>query len=90
MITDILDDIKSSRNKEEQIISAVHLLNFLPEEGAHEFYGKIEDFEIVKISENLIRASYLLEEKTRKTRRTSIWKKENIWKMVFHQGTVIL
>jgi len=67
-----------------------NILARLPLEQNYEIYGKVINFEIAHISENLIRANYTLEEKTKRTRRTSIWQRHhNNYQMIFHQGTVI-
>jgi len=53
-------------------------------------YVKVFNFKIDHISENLIRANYTVEEKTKRTRRTSIWQRHhNNYQMIFHQGTLI-
>ena len=65
-----------------------NILSRLPLEQNDDLLGKVIDFEIYQISENLIRANYTLEEKTRCTLRTSIWKRQhNNYQMIFHQGT---
>jgi hypothetical protein len=67
-----------------------NILARLPLEQNYEIYGKVINFEIAHISENLIRANYTLEEKTKRTRRTSIWQRHhNNYQMIFHQGTLI-
>ena len=64
-----------------------NILSRLPLEQNDDLLGKVIDFEIYQISENLIRANYTLEEKTRRTLRTSIWKRQNDnYQMIFHQG----
>lgn len=67
-----------------------NVLARLPLEQNDEILGEVIDFEIDNITEYLIRANYILEEKTRRTRRTSIWQRQNDnYQMIFHQGTVI-
>lgn len=64
------------------------ILSRLPLEQNDAPLGKVINFETYQISENLIRANYTLEEKTRRTLRTSIWKRQhNNYQMIFHQGT---
>jgi hypothetical protein len=71
-----------------KIYDKKNILLHLPLEQNNDPVGKIIDFEIYQISENLIRAHYNLEEKTRRTMRTSIWKRQhNNYQMIFHQGT---
>lgn len=67
-----------------------NVLARLPLEQNDEILGEVIDFEIDNITEYLIRANYILEEKTRRTRRTSIWQRQNDnYQMIFHQGTVL-
>lgn len=67
-----------------------NVLARLPLEQNDEILGEVIDFDIDNITEYLIRANYILEEKTRRTRRTSIWQRQNDnYQMIFHQGTVI-
>jgi hypothetical protein len=66
------------------------ILEALPLEQQHDVYGNISEFEIALLSDTFIRAHYLLQEKDRLTRRTSLWQKDqNSYQMIFHQGTVI-
>jgi hypothetical protein len=50
-----------------------------------------EDFHCQKLATDLYLLTYTLtQQKTRKTRRSTIWQKTaEGWKIVFHQGTVI-
>lgn len=49
------------------------------------------DFEIIQISPNNYLLTYvLIQNKTRHTRRATIWRKVNDqWKILYHQGTII-
>ncbi len=49
------------------------------------------DFHIRALSSDTYLLTYnLLEDKERKTRRTTIWQKTNSdWKIVYHQGTIV-
>lgn len=50
-----------------------------------------EGFHCQKLAENVYLLTYtLLQQKTRKTRRTTIWRSTpEGWKIVFHQGTLV-
>lgn len=52
---------------------------------------EISDFETTKIAQDNYLLTYvLLQNKTRRTRRSTIWRKINEqWKILYHQGTVI-
>lgn len=50
-----------------------------------------KDFESIKIDENNYLLTYvLIQNKTRVTRRSTIWRKCNSeWKILYHQGTIV-
>ncbi|WP_085422691.1 DUF4440 domain-containing protein [Xaviernesmea oryzae] len=49
------------------------------------------DFTISRLADGLYRLSYILEEPGRRTRRTTLWRNTpEGWKILFHQGTVIV
>lgn len=48
------------------------------------------DFSIQPLADSLFLVSYTLDEPTRTTRRSTIWRRDGqFWKIVFHQGTVV-
>lgn len=48
------------------------------------------DFWIRPLAENLYQLNYVLQQPDRRTRRTTLWrKKDEVWQIVFHQGTVM-
>lgn len=48
------------------------------------------DFSIRPLAENLYQLNYVLQQPDRRTRRTTLWrKKDEVWQIVFHQGTVM-
>lgn len=50
-----------------------------------------KDFELTKMaSDNYLLTYVLIQDKTRHTRRSTIWRKVNgQWKILYHQGTII-
>jgi hypothetical protein len=62
-----------------------------------EFYKKPEpegwscsDFSIRQLAEGLYQLNYILQQPDRRTRRTTLWRKnEDAWRIIFHQGTII-
>jgi hypothetical protein len=50
-----------------------------------------KDFELTKIApDNYLLAYILIQDKTRVTRRTTLWRYiHGVWKILYHQGTVI-
>ncbi|MGO7807949.1 hypothetical protein ACC694_37475, partial [Rhizobium ruizarguesonis] len=62
-----------------------------------EFYKKPEpegwscsEFSIRQLAEGLYQLNYILQQPDRRTRRTTLWRKnEEAWQIVFHHGTVI-
>jgi hypothetical protein len=52
---------------------------------------KTSNFEITKIApDNYLITYVLIQDKTRRTRRSTIWRKINgQWKILYHQGTII-
>ena len=77
-----------------KIYTKKDLLESLPLEAVNNCslgQSEVTDFELNRISEDLIRVNYTLKEKTRNTQRTSIWEMKGAhYQMIFHQGTVIL
>jgi hypothetical protein len=57
----------------------------------HEDVWEASDFRCQKLAEDLYLLTYtLLQDKTRLTRRSTIWRKtDGDWKIVFHQGTIV-
>lgn len=48
------------------------------------------DFHCLELAENLYLLTYTLNQGTRRTRRSTIWRRSDQgWKIVFHQGTVV-
>lgn len=48
------------------------------------------DFSIRPLAENLYQLNYVLQQPDRRTRRTTFWRKrDEVWQIVFHQGTVM-
>ncbi|UVD59059.1 DUF4440 domain-containing protein [Rhizobium sp. Pop5] len=62
-----------------------------------EFYKKPEpegwscsEFSIRELAEDLYQLNYILQQPDRRTRRTTLWRKNaDAWQIVFHQGTII-
>jgi hypothetical protein len=49
-----------------------------------------DDFHCLELAENLYLLTYTLNQGTRLTRRSTIWRRSSQgWKIVFHQGTVV-
>lgn len=49
-----------------------------------------DEFSLRRLAGDLYHLAYVLTEPTRKTYRTTLWRREEAcWKIVFHQGTVI-
>jgi len=74
-------------NKEDEINGSVI---------SNKVYGKIIDFEIKKLSDEYVQATYKMikndepNEDRRYSLRSSIWKYiDGKWKMIFHQGTLV-
>jgi hypothetical protein len=57
----------------------------------HENVWEASDFRCQKLGEDLYLLTYtLLQDKTRLTRRSTIWRRSGEgWKIVFHQGTIV-
>ena len=53
---------------------------------------EIKDFHCLEISQNNYLVTYtLIQDKKRVTRRSTVWKKRgNDWKIVYHQGTIVV
>ena len=65
------------------------ILTRLPDEETREI--KSYDFEVREITEEVIQIFYKTESTTRMAARNSIWLKvDSSWKMVFHQGTLLI
>lgn len=48
------------------------------------------DFTLRQIAADLYQLNYILQQPTRQTRRTTLWRQTgDAWQIVFHQGTVI-
>ncbi|ANL28639.1 NTF2 domain-containing protein [Rhizobium phaseoli] len=62
-----------------------------------EFYKKPEpdgwscsEFSIRQLADELYQLNYILNQRDRQTRRTTLWRKNaDSWQIVFHQGTII-
>lgn len=57
----------------------------------HEDHWKTEGFHCLKIAPNNYLLTYtLFQNETRKTRRSTIWRRTDAgWKIVYHQGTIV-
>jgi hypothetical protein len=57
----------------------------------HEDVWETSDFQCQKLTDGLFLLTYtLLQDKTRLTRRSTIWQRTREgWKIVFHQGTIV-
>jgi hypothetical protein len=48
------------------------------------------DFSISEIGKDLYQLNYILQQPSRRSRRTTLWRKTGgVWQIVFHQGTII-
>lgn len=69
------------------------IINYLPLDN-HSAKYTIHNFEILKLSEDIILATYLFEEESAERKyslRSSVWKKNNNnWQLTFHQGTKLI
>ena len=73
-----------------KIITYQILIEHFKSLGNHsEINYKITDFNIKKLGDNIIQATYITKFSGKKARRSSLWRKEDDWKMFFHQGTPI-
>jgi len=73
--------------------SREYVLAELEKRYSHGLYHDVwetSDFHCRRLAEKIYLLTYtLLQDGTRKTRRTTIWQRETGWKAVFHQGTIV-
>ena len=73
-----------------KIITYQMLIEHFKNLGNHsEINYKITGFNIKKLGDSIIQATYITELSGKKARRSSLWRMEDDWKMFFHQGTPI-
>lgn len=64
------------------------ILNALPSEETNHYV--MSQFDMLGLSDNIILVTYTLSERSRRTKRASIWKLiNNEWALIFHQGTIM-
>jgi ribonuclease HI len=77
-----------------KVYNKAQIIKALQEEASAVIY-KIENFRIIPLTEDIVLAAYTAlrnaeREQTEGSLRSSIWQfNEGVWKMVFHQGTLI-
>ena len=51
---------------------------------------EMSGYDVRRLSEDIVIATYMLHQGVQNTRRTTIWRCERgVWRAVFHQGTII-
>ena len=77
-----------------KIYTRAFVLDLLEERHAepHEDTLEANNFRVQQLAPGLYLLSYdLLQDHTRRTRRTTIWRRDDEqWRIVFHQGTIVI